>query len=167
MGRTRGMRGKPTALKLLQGVKREDELNRNEPKPKIVEYVEPPDHLTPQEVKYWEYYYPILYDMHIMTIADVKQLEIFCGSCADADRYKKIIEEEGDIIQVPQFSRGIEMGDKSIVNPAVRLLEMARKCIDRFGGSLCLTPVDRSRAQVQQAERGGNPEGIGAFIKTS
>jgi len=164
MGRIIGNRGMPTELKLLRGVKREDKLNRKEPKPDAVEYVEPPSHLTPEEINYWNYYYPILHRMRVMTIADVKQLEIFCCVCSDHDRLKKLVEEEGDIIEVEQFSRGLSIGFKKVINPAVKLLEVARKSIDRFGGALALNPQDRSRMQVEPGDDDDKPQGIAAFI---
>jgi P27 family predicted phage terminase small subunit len=162
MGRLRGARGKPHALKVLQGEKRKERLNPNEPKPEM-KVIDPPEHLTEQAKKYWVYYFDVLYRMGIMTEADVKQLEIFCNACADELRFAKMIEEEGAIIQVENWHNGVLRGTEPKIHPAVRLLKQARDSIYRYGGSLALTPQDRSRIQVKPLE--GEPEGIEAFIK--
>lgn len=155
---------KPSALKELQGEKRPERLNPAEPKPEVA-IVDAPSHLSPEEAQYWNYYFPILYNMKVMSLADVKQLEIFCEVCANYDYYKEKLREEGHFVRIKKYSRdGIHMYDVEVVNPVIRLLNAARKEIDKFGGALALNPQDRSRMSINpNAEPEG--KGIEKFIR--
>jgi len=163
MSRLRGARGKPYALKVLQGEKRKERLNSHEPKPGM-KVIDPPEHLTEQAKKYWLYYFDVLTRMGVMTVADVKQLEIFCNACADERRYREIVESEGAILKIPKYHNGEEIGIDMKVHPATRLLKVATDSIDKYGGALALNPQDRSRLSIDPPGD-DKPKGIGAFIK--
>ena len=143
----RGERGKPTALKILQGEKRPERLNPSEPKPERAT-IDAPAHLNEFEKKYWNYYFPILYKMNIMTLADAKQLEIFCEICAEHDIYRQEVIDTGRFQTVPITANGEVVGEKKVINPAVKHLVESRKQIDRIGGTLGLNPADRGRLQI-------------------
>ena len=164
MARKGGKRGKPHALKLLQGEIRPQRLNPNEPKPDKLENIDPPDYLTPEAKKYWNYYCPFLIKMGVMTVIDVKQLEIFCNACADEVRYRQLLKDEGEIVKTIKEYDGKPVITGTKLHPAVRLLKIASDAIDKYGVALALNPQDRSRMSIEPPGE-DKPKGIAAYIK--
>jgi P27 family predicted phage terminase small subunit len=164
MGRKSGQRGKPTKLKLLQGVTREDKLNRKEPEPEIL-YIDPPKHLSRAAKRFWKHFFGICFRMNVITEADVMQLEIFCNACADERELTMLIAKEGYMVEEKRYDKeGNLVCTKEVAHPAMRLLKTARDSIDKYGGALALNPQDRSRMQIEGKGKGKEPEGIEAFI---
>ena len=85
-----GPRPRPTAVKILRGVKRKDRLNPAEAVPPPGDVVMPPG-LTPDAVAEWEALAPVCLHMGTLTTADVKPFAMLCeleASLALARRWK-------------------------------------------------------------------------------
>lgn len=153
-------RKKPTVLKKLSGEKRPSRLNEGEPEPETgisvtFRKIKPTQDVRKLRRAYLKYFEEVLSDMKVLTVADSKQLEIYCNACADEVIYREILLEEGLFFEIIKMdSMGNQITEiKS--HPATVRLEKARDSINRYGAVLGLTPSARASLQVISKE----PEG--------
>ena len=152
-----GRRPKPTALKVLKGV-RSDRINHNEPQPKPGEPVKP-ESLSGWAGKVWDRLAPVVLAMDVLTVADGDAFATLCELIAT----RELVSQEKSR---PSFQAFISWLDKS-GQPHVRqhpaiVLERAtasalRPYFEKFG----LDPQGRARLTVGPAKDQGKSKWTG------
>ena len=143
-----GIKPKPTSLKLLDGIERNNRINNNEPKPGNPS-LECPDWLNDDAKRIWNKYALVLKDIGVFKQTD----EIaFATLCQESGRYvelQKIINGKG------YTTSNIRNGDKAIPEMA-----MARECLKNIRALMVefgLTPSSRSRISVSTGDGDNDP----------
>lgn len=170
MGR-RGPPPKPTALKVVCNIDHAHTStcysdrkapNKNEPKPKKVVSLDPPDHICMESKRQWKKLVPQLIELGIVTEIDYQALVLMFEADHNMRAAWDRIEETGS------FSYETEKGYECVY-PEVSIwkqnAELKRKMLSEFG----LTPAARSRIQVvmqteEDAEKQAEDE---YFFRTS
>lgn len=144
MGR-RGPAPMPTNLRLLHG-DNQHRVNRDEPKPRAVDPVCPPE-VSPAVRKVWEYTLAELKAMRLATAADRDALLCYCEAVA-THREASAALAETDVL--------VEGRDGGLVrNPALQAQRDAARIVLLFAREFGLTPSARS--QIKTAESGRAP----------
>ena len=145
----RGRKPTPTALKVLTGNPGQRPLNQNEPKPENI--IPPmPEWLRefPVAVAEWERESDILYNMGLMTIADLGNLANRSYVASELQRLASEIEKEGRVAYSMRMdSLGNEIADAKSnpkANQQVKLLAEYRQ----LGSLLGMDAVSRARLSV-------------------
>ncbi|MFC0434557.1 phage terminase small subunit P27 family [Kutzneria buriramensis] len=138
----RGPAGKPTALRVLHG-DRKDRINQTEPTPPETEIV-PPEWLSPDARAAWDRLAPTLIQRGVLTAWD---LDAFVVLCEALGRYKTATKlVNGSALLVPA---GSGLGP----NPALRVQADAERIFLTYAARFGLTPSDR---QALKTETGGD-----------
>lgn len=145
----RGRKPKPTALKKLAGNPGKRKLNDAEPDFTEITDVEPPEWLPQLAVEMWQTVMPELLAAKVLTVPDLHNVEAFCTAYAmwrDAEDHVK------------RFGVVIETEKSTIKNPAVTVINEAKKQMREFGSLLGLDPSSRQRlVGPKKSEDKGNP----------
>lgn len=145
----RGRKPKPTALKKLAGNPGKRKLNDAEPDFTEITDVEPPEWLPDLAVEMWQTVMPELLAAKVLTVPDLHNVEAFCTAYSmwrDAEDHVK------------QFGVVIETERSAIKNPAVTVINEAKKQMREFGALLGLDPSSRQRlVGPKKSEDKGNP----------
>lgn len=145
----RGRKPKPTVLKKLAGNPGKRKLNDAEPDFTEITDVEPPEWLPDLAVEMWQTVMPELLAAKVLTVPDLHNVEAFCAAYAmwrDAEDHVKL------------FGVVIETEKSTIKNPAVTVINEAKKQMREFGSLLGLDPSSRQRlVGPKKSEDKGNP----------
>ena len=145
----RGRKPKPTVLKKLAGNPGKRKLNDAEPDFTEITDVEPPEWLPDLAVEMWQTVMPELLAAKVLTVPDLHNVEAFCTAYAmwrDAEDHVK------------QFGVVIETEKSTIKNPAVTVINEAKKQMREFGSLLGLDQSSRQRlVGPKKSEDKGNP----------
>lgn len=145
----RGRKPKPTALKKLAGNPGKRKLNDAEPDFTEITDVEPPEWLPDLAVEMWQTVMPELLAAKVLTVPDLHNVEAFCAAYAmwrDAEEHLK------------KYGIVIETEKSTIKNPAVTVINEAKKQMREFGSLLGLDPSSRQRlVGPKKSEDKGNP----------
>jgi len=133
---------KPTALKLLEGY-RKDRINENEPCPPPAVDLSPPDGLmTPEAIAEWHRTAPALAASGVLTTADITGFVMYCNLYAQYINISKITLD-CEIVEAPRTGTPMR-------HPAVdikhRTIELMLKIMIEYG----MTPASRSRITISQ-----------------
>ena len=130
----------PASLRLLEGDKHTERINKNEPKPKDPS-LKAPTFLTKEAKKIWNKYALVLKKLGVFKETDELA---FTTMCQEAGRYvelQKIINKKKTYI-----TKNLRNGDKPIPEMAIarECLKQIRSLMAEFG----MTPSSRSRISV-------------------
>lgn len=131
-----GLRGpakKPTALRLIEGNRGKEKINRAEPKPRK-RIPDCPPHLDKIARAEWERLSPILLHMGVLSEADYMSLAALCQS------YSIWVQASGDLARDGLLA----MGARGVVkNPSLMIVRDAVQDIHRLSQQFGLTPASR------------------------
>lgn len=108
-----------------------------------------PKHLKGAAREKWEHLAPILLNLGLLTELDLQVLEVLCTAFADWREANKHLAEEGTIV---------ELKSGPFVNPWKKVQREAWVMMEKAGGRLGLSPVDRVRLAVDPDARKGNKD---------
>lgn len=146
----RGPKGKPTALKVLEGNPGKREVNKNEPKYNLSDKTEkPPAWLGSEAKKEYKRIFPLLRKNGLVTDADFMALCAYCQSVDTWITAEKLKRAEGI---VSTTSKGTE-----VQHPAVNVANSALVNILKFGREFGLTPASRAGLNAEKHEEEENP----------
>ncbi len=133
---------KPTRLKQLSGTYRKD---RDQPVQnageRLIEPSEPPESLSDGGRVEWLTLMPVLVDMGVITLADLRTLALLCETLATVTELENTIQREGFTIAAATG------GHKA--HPALKALETTRNAAHRMLGDYGLHP--KARNYVEKA----------------
>lgn len=153
----RGPAGKPTALRVLHG-DRKDRINTDEPKPDAGDVV-PPLWLTDAAVEVWEHYAPDLEAKKVLTPWDAEAFACWCDAVVRRRRAAEALEDEGEVIEAPVYNKnGDVTGHRKVKNPWCLVLGEADGQVQRYGARFGLTPSDRAGLKIGDGGEGAGPE---------
>ena len=135
----RGRKPKPTRQKELAGNPGKRALNENEPRFTTLTDIDAPAWLDGYALTMWQTIMPELLAAQILTIPDVANVEAYCMA------YKMWRKAEEDIDDNGITVRTVQGGTAK--NPAVTVVNEAKKQMMQFGALLGLDPSSRSRLQ--------------------
>lgn len=138
----RGRKPKPTALKLLDGT-RKDRVNASEPAAPAG-LPEPPAHLDAAALAEWHRFAPILSGMGVLSPADGPALAVYCVA------FSRWVEACNDLAENGYTIRS-QRGWKT--NPAVAVAAQCEATITRVLAEFGCTPSARSRVKAAEAQR--------------
>jgi len=140
-GRGSGRIGKPTHLKVLEGVQ-ESRINRDEPTPAAAT-LEPPVELDEAARDVWNRLAPDMVDKKVLTAWDLDQLAVFCDAVA--------VYHECKALMGNQFlERGAAGG--VIKSPYWQIMRDCQGMMTQIGARYGLTPADRARLAVGDSD---------------
>lgn len=132
----RGRKPKPTAQKRLAGNPGQRPLNENEPQFTELKNVEPPEWMPELAVIMWQTVMPDLLKTKVLTVPDLHNVEAFCMAYCRWRQAEEDINTNGITIHT----------EKTVIkNPAVTVVNEAKKQMMQFGSLLGLDPSSRSR----------------------
>ncbi|MFJ6386436.1 phage terminase small subunit P27 family [Streptomyces sp. NPDC091972] len=153
----RGPAGKPTALRVLHG-DRKDRINTDEPQPDAGE-VAPPDWLGDQALEIWDTYAPELEAKRVLTPWDVEAFANWCDAVARRRDAAEHVDEEGAVVELNVFNKNGELtGTRRAKNPWLLALDAADAQVQRYGARFGLTPSDRAGLRIPSEGSGQGPE---------
>jgi len=154
----RGRKPRPTKVKILEGEKNKNRINKREPQPSELETT-PPKHLSPEAKNEWKRIYPELQRMGLMACVDRAALAAYCQAYGRWVKYEKIVADKGELYQT--------QSGNIITSPALwvanKALEQMHKFLTEFG----LTPASRSRIQINPAKKKDDMEELLDFCVES
>jgi P27 family predicted phage terminase small subunit len=147
-GKGSGRIGKPTHLKVLEGVQ-ESRINRDEPVPAEAS-LQPPVELDPAAREVWDRLAPDMIEKNVLTNWDLDQFAVFCDAVAVYRECKALMGNN-------YTERGAAGG--VIKSPYWQIMRDCQSIMTQIGARYGLTPSDRAGLAV-----GGNEpdEGAGA-----
>jgi len=145
----RGRKPKPTKQKQLAGNPGKRALNNNEPEFTKLTKVEPPAWMPDIAIGMWETIMPDLLTNDVLTVPDLHNVESFCMAYC---RWRQAEEE------ICKVGLTIETEKTTIKNPALTVVNEAKRQMVQFGSLLGLDPSSRQRLMGPKGDQGsGNP----------
>ncbi|MFJ4687067.1 phage terminase small subunit P27 family [Streptomyces sp. NPDC088789] len=143
----RGPAGKPTALRVLHG-DRKDRINTDEPQPDSGD-VAAPGWLGAEAMEVWEEYAPDLEAVRVLTSWDVEAFAAWCDAAARRRDAARHVEEEGAVVDLPVFNKNGDLtGHRRGKNPWLLALDAADAQARAYGARFGLTPSDRAGLKI-------------------
>ena len=133
---TRGIKPKPTALKILEGNPGKRPLNENEPIPPKGN-IKCPSWLLPEAKKEWKRLAPSLEAMGVLTQVDLTAFAGYCQAYARWREAEEFLTQHGSIFKTPS-------GYVQQV-PQVSIAQQNLKIMQSFCSEFGLTPATRAR----------------------
>lgn len=153
----RGPAGKPTALRVLHG-DRKDRINTDEPQPDAGD-VAPPDWLGDAALEVWDAYAPELEAKRVLTPWDVEAFANWCDAVARRRDAAEHVDDEGAVVEMPVFNKnGDQTGTRRGKNPWLLALDAADAQVQRYGARFGLTPSDRASLKIPNEGEGKGAE---------
>ncbi len=139
---TRGRKPKPTATKRREGNPGRRPLNEREPK---LEARVPscPRHLDAVAKAEWKRVAGLLFKKGVITLADRGVLTAYCRAWSLAIEADAKIQKYGTVLQSEKTGAFYQ-------SPYLNQLTAAQKDLVRFAGELGMTPVSRTRVNVEE-----------------
>jgi len=135
---------KPTALKIRDGEKNKNRINRNEPKPELSRPT-CPQHLSGAAKYEWRRIVPELEKLGLLSQIDRAALAAYCSA------YGRWVEAENQLRQLALMSpqtKGLlykTPNDNLIINPLVRISKDSLELMHRYLVEFGMTPASRTR----------------------
>lgn len=148
---------KPTALKLVQGNPGKRPLNLDEPKPQMVDSMDPPEWLDDDARKKWLDVCPKLIRMGVLTEVDGDALAGYCIAWSRMKLAEKDIDEYGLTLENKTGSM--------VKNPAATAYDEATKQLRAFGDLLGMSPAARTRLHANIKPKDRQAEAAERLIK--
>ena len=133
----RGRRPKPTQQKIAAGNPGKRPLNENEPQFTKLTGIEAPAWLDGHALTMWETIMPELLAAQILTVPDIASVEAYCMAYKMWRKAEECVEELGITVRTVQGG--------TAKNPAVTVINEAKKQMMQFGALLGLDPSSRTR----------------------
>ncbi|WP_329545555.1 phage terminase small subunit P27 family [Streptomyces sp. NBC_01356] len=153
----RGPAGKPTALRVLHG-DRKDRINTDEPQPDAGEIL-PPDWLSEVALEVWEQFAGDLEAKRVLTAWDTEAFANWCDAVARRRDAAQHVEEEGAVVDLDVFNKNGELtGSRRAKNPWLLALDAADAQVQRYGARFGLTPSDRAQLKIPNQGEGKGAE---------
>lgn len=147
----RGPAPTPTKLKILAGNPGKRRLPTAEPQPKSGAPAMP-KWLPKAGKAEWRKVVAELRRLGLITVIDGAALAAYCAAVAELQAATESINAEGRIITVPVHNRdGEPVGEKRVVNPAVKMQRDASMVIKSFLAEFGLSPSGRVRLVAPKA----------------
>ncbi|MFC8247710.1 P27 family phage terminase small subunit [Streptomyces chartreusis] len=144
----RGPVGKPTALRVLHG-DRKDRINSDEPQPDADE-IAPTDWLGERALEVWAAYAPDLEARQVLTPWDVEAFAAWCDAVARRRDAAEHVDEETAVVELDVFNKNGELtGTRRAKNTWLLALDSADAQVQRYGARCGLTPSDRAGLKPQ------------------
>jgi len=134
---------KPTALRLIEGNRGHQKLNKNEPKPTPIRPTRP-EWMLPEAKREWVRIVPELERMGLLTIVDRGALTAYCQAYARAVQAEAVLTKKGMTFETPNGY----IQQRPEVSIALKEWHAVRAFASEFG----LTPAARTRIQVPKSE---------------
>lgn len=147
----RGRKPKPTRQKLLAGNPGKRPLNENEPQFTELTHIDPPAWLEGHALTMWHTVMPELLAAKILTVPDIANVEAYCMSYKMWRQAEQDVDTNGITIRTAQGG--------TAKNPAVTVINEAKKQMMQFGALLGLDPSSRTRLRGpgNKGDNAGNP----------
>jgi P27 family predicted phage terminase small subunit len=159
----RGPRPKPTSQKKLAGNPGKRRLNDREPVPPA-KPIARPSWITGTAAAEWNRVAPLLETMGLLTCADEVTLAAYCQAAAELIIATRELDKMGRLIVVKIYSRkGEEVGERVVLNPAVKLQRDAFARLKQFLGEFGLSPAARTNLKVD-APNESTPDELQAIM---
>ncbi|WP_433406948.1 phage terminase small subunit P27 family [Streptomyces sp. CA-146814] len=156
MGR-RGPTGKPTALRVLHG-DRKDRINTDEPQPSELDIV-PPAWLSEAAVEVWEQLADDLIGKGVLTAWDAEAYANWCDAVVRRRDAAEHVDQDGAVVELPVFNKNGDLtGHRMGKNPWLLALDAADAQVQRYGARFGLTPSDRSQLKIAPPTNPGGAE---------
>lgn len=151
MGR-RGPAPEPTALLKLKGSKRVTRAREETEAAGPAGIPRKPAWLDRVAKTCWDQLVPLLSEMGVLTLIDVKALERYCRFYSRWRRAEKVIEEEGETFPI----RDKKTGEISYVQqrPEVAIANQLAIRLARLEQEFGMTPSARTRIRIEPAKEG-------------
>lgn len=152
---------KPTALKLIEGEKNKDRINKNEPKPRPIS-PQPPAHLDGIARREWRRFAPVLERLGLLTEVDGESFGAYCqlhslnvhvSRALKKCKYKMLTEKTTVDMD---GGTNIEVKQNPLVVQQRQILAQMRGYIAEFG----LSPSSRGKISVPGAGEDGAFENL-------
>lgn len=159
-GRTGRLR-KPTALRLIEGEKNKDRINKNEPKPRPIT-PDPPAGMDRYASAEWKRMAPILGRLGLLTEVDGAALAAHCKLHSLDIQTSKALKECGDKLLTYKTTVDMDGGTniEAKVNPLVtlqlKIIAQKRVYLNDFG----MNPASRAKISVPGAGENGAYEDL-------
>jgi P27 family predicted phage terminase small subunit len=132
----KGRKPRPTKLKILEGEKNKNRINRLEPKPVTLKAT-CPRYLNDVAKAAWNRLYPELHSMGLMAKIDRDALAAYCQAYARYVKYERIVAEKGELYKTA--------AGNVIISPALAVANRALEQMRQFMAEFGLTPSSRAR----------------------
>lgn len=143
-----GRKKVPTSLKIMRGTNRRDRENPDEPRPRVLPGMEPPDWLEDEVARdVWAATVPVLERTGVLTEADVDALAGYCTAMSHLRAANKEIREgnQGRTTYVSMGEGGMMIRKHPAIGVAHEALRLALSFQSEFG----LTPSSRTRVHAK------------------
>ncbi|MFZ1793851.1 MAG: phage terminase small subunit P27 family [Anaerolineae bacterium] len=139
---TRGRKPAPTATKKLEGNPGKRKLNADEPRFDRASTA-PPEHLSGVAKSKYEELVLQLSANNVITVVDVGALEAYC------EAYATWLESKKEAAKRPVI---LNSRNDSVMNPQMRIANMAVQQMIKLASELGITPASRSRIKLPQPD---------------
>ncbi len=140
----RGPRPKPTPLRLIEGNRGHQKLNKNEPKPAPIAPTCPVA-LSGAAKREWRRIAPELERLGLLTRVDRAALAAYCEAWARWREAEKKLKELGLVVRNSKMTGWMK-------NPWLLVADKAMEQIRAFASEFGLTPAARTRIQVPKGD---------------
>jgi P27 family predicted phage terminase small subunit len=147
----------PTALKILKGVDK-SRINFNEPKAAAI-LPEPPSHLDAVAKAKWRQLAPVLYNMGVLTEADIEAFTMMCSCHAKMMKCEKELKKDGLVY----FSKVLNTTTKT--NPHWQIYLQLSKHLEVLYAHFGMTPSSRSRITLDK--KSGPVDDFAEFMEST
>lgn len=137
----KGRRPTPTSLKLVQGTRREDRVNDDEPIPPAGEIIRPA-WLKKHAAESWDELAPAAIEMGVLTTADVQTFAAMCTSHGEMKQLYAFLLRKGR-----SYKAITEHGFIMRTRPEVAMLAEARKSYKSYAVEFGLSASSRARVK--------------------
>ena len=148
---------KPTALKLLDGEKNKDRINKQEPKPRPI-IPKCPKHLTPEARRQWRMLAPMMHRIGVLTEADGAAFGDLCQAVGNWVELSTSIRDAKEPYLVAKNMVDY-LGNAYVEhkpNPLYGMLDKAADRVHKLCSSFGMTPASRAKITIP-----GNVKGKG------
>lgn len=146
----RGFPPKPTALRILEGNPSRKPFNVKEPKPKVLQNLEPPEEFTDLQKKIWNSITTEMVRIGLVTEIDYYVVHRYCVFAAEFIETSRRITPENSVIP----HRGEDGKIRYITyNPLISMRNEASRQMGRLEQSLGISPSARSRIVIGLRDR--------------
>ena len=133
---------KPSALRIIEGNRGHQKLNKHEPKPRPITPTRP-EWLLEEAKHEWSRIVPELERMGLLTIVDRAALTAYCQAFARAVQAEAVLTAEGMTFKTPN--------GYTQQRPEVSIAMKEWHAVRAFASEFGLTPAARTRIQVSKA----------------
>lgn len=119
-----------------------------------LELLDPPSYLDGSAVAVWHRLAPSLVERGVLTAWDTDTFAVFCTAVAHHARAAAYVNERGVLVK---------QRSSSVKNPALQVVRDNATVIATYAARFGLTPADRARLRLEEADDGLDDDGIDPF----